>query len=321
MEDKRKAFTPLIEPDTPTPEPSPSPRGRSKGKAEASVSPPRKIIKDVKDISKKENKDSKIPANKRLPEKTSDDTVKSMKAAKKKDVKDADTNDTSTKKENVTNHEIIDTARLGLDDTNLQRSDSQTQMRAESSLSFQAPSIMSEYNYIPFNIEPAFGKIDPGKTQVFKIKFSPLNVNDYQARLTCMISNLEEAKIGPTIAIKGRGTLPYCHFDLQESDYLTSGKRDPERPGPGGAISGLGLDSMTKVVEFQSIGLFTNCDKKFDIINPTSIDYEFEWIREDQNMMQKMEMFSCMNKKGILKSGRRQEMFFTFFPTETGIHE
>jgi hydrocephalus-inducing protein len=327
MEDRRRPFTPLVQPDTPTPEPSPSPRGRKKKdkeSVETSVSPPRKPIKDTKD-SKDAKKDAKDPKgaaigkkpSEKVPEKVEklDDTIKSVKGGKKgkeKDGKDAD----EPRKETSTNLEMADTAR----DDNL-RADSQAQMRAESALSYQAPSIMSESGYVPFSVEPAFGKLEPGKTQLFKIKFAPLDCNDYQARLTCLIPNLEDGKQGPVVAVKGRGLLPYCHFDLEESDYITAGRRDPERPGPGGDISNVGLDSMTKVIEFKSVGLFTKCVKQFDIVNPTNIDYEYEWVREDPNNIQQAEMFSCINEKGILKSGRRQEIIFEFTPNDFGTHE
>jgi len=81
-----------------------------------------------------------------------------------------------------------------------------------------------------------------------QVKFSPLNLNDYQARLLCHIPNTEDGRVGPMVACKGRALLPYCHVELEESDYIAAGRRDPEMPGPGGAASGLGLEPMTKVL-------------------------------------------------------------------------
>jgi len=39
------------------------------------------------------------------------------------------------------------------------------------------------------------------------------------------IPNLETGKAGPVVAVRGRSILPFCHFELEESDYLTSGRR------------------------------------------------------------------------------------------------
>lgn len=38
---------------------------------------------------------------------------------------------------------------------------------------------------------------------------------------------------------------PWCHFELPDSDYITGGRRNPEQPGPSGAIEP--LDPGTKV--------------------------------------------------------------------------
>lgn len=38
---------------------------------------------------------------------------------------------------------------------------------------------------------------------------------------------------------------PWCHFELPESDYVSSGRRNPDMPGPSGAIEP--LDTATKV--------------------------------------------------------------------------
>ena len=39
--------------------------------------------------------------------------------------------------------------------------------------------------YYPFSIEPALGKILPGRKAEFTVKFSPLDVSEYEARLVC----------------------------------------------------------------------------------------------------------------------------------------
>ena len=156
------------------------------------------------------------------------------------------------------------------------------------------------------------------------MKFAPLNVNDYQARILCQIPNTEEDRLGHMIPIKGKGILPYCHFELEESSYLSGGRRNPELPGPNGAAAGLGLDPATKVVEFHSVGLSaTPLTRHFDLLNPTSVDYEFEWSREEQrDARHRLDQFACvLNARATLPSGKRCTVAFEFTPSESGVQE
>ena len=350
MEDSRRPFTPFIQSDSPTPETSRSPRERGRkssktgnagaaaaGNASDPTSPSRKNLNAAKESTAKDSRKEPVkgvstPAKKPLPP-----------AAQIKDsVEDPSPTKLNTKGlkpskpgKSATNNEFLESSiklspnefsDLGtnrtVDNDNAARPDSQSQMRAESSLSHHAPSIITESGYIPFSVEPAFGKLEPGKSQSFKVKFAPLNLNDYQARLLCQIPNTEDGKVGPMIAVKGRGLLPYCHVELEESDYITAGRRDPDLPGPGGAASGLGLDPMIKVIEFNCIGLESNVKKSFDIINPTSVDYGFEWLKDDdQNDCQKHNQFICHQSHGILHGGKKFTITFEFEPSKIGIVE
>ena len=49
--------------------------------------------------------------------------------------------------------------------------------------------------------------------------------------------------------------MPYCHFELEASDYISSSRRNPDLPGPGGAPPGATLDPNTRVIEFKSTGV------------------------------------------------------------------
>lgn len=337
MEDKRKPFTPMIEPDTPTPEPSPSPRGRgSKTKGDTSISPPRKntVGKDtqISNTSKKDSKEKEKPTTikksntvngSNLTEKNKENTEENNKSSKTgkvkpkdRELKENEDSSSSYKKDAFSNIENYDSSKV-----NEESSESQLQMRAESSLSYHAPSVMTESGYVPFSVEPFFGKVDTGKTQIFKIKFSPLNVNDYQARLICQIPNLEDNKQRPTIAVKGRSLLPYCHFELEESDYITAGRRNQELSGSQLNLTALSFDNVVKVIEFKVVGLSARVMKSFNIINPTNSDYDFLWIQDDQTDSQKQLQFQCLKHKGVVKSGKRHEIAFEFNPKEIGISE
>jgi hydrocephalus-inducing protein len=331
MEDSRRPFTPMIQPTSPTPENSASPRGR-KGKGGFDSSPSRKANggKDAsKDKKDKDGKTSQAAAKKGPPAKETPTEIEQSKSrggpsrkGKAQDKSDLDESISYNKKSSdlmeasfkMNPNDLSDMATSRtIDEGQTGRPESQM-MRAESSLSHHAPSSISETGYIPFNVEPNFGKLEPGKSQSFKVKFAPLNVNDYQARISCHIPNSEDGKIGHMIAVKGRGLLPYCHMELEESDYITAGRRDPDLPGPAGAASGLGLDPNTKVIEFNCIGLETKANKIFEIINPTNTDYDFEWIKEDQNDAKKHDQFTCLVQNGTLHSGKKFDIEFEFEP-------
>lgn len=42
-----------------------------------------------------------------------------------------------------------------------------------------------EASYVSFSVEPQFGSIQPGKRTTCVVKFSPLDINDYEGRLIC----------------------------------------------------------------------------------------------------------------------------------------
>ncbi len=71
------------------------------------------------------------------------------------------------------------------------------------------------------------------------------------------IPNLETGKPGPVIAVRGRSILPFCHFELEESDYLTSGRRRIDLLINNGSLQAptTSIDRQTRVIEFKAIGI------------------------------------------------------------------
>lgn len=47
--------------------------------------------------------------------------------------------------------------------------------------------LISGTPFIPFNIEPENGTVAPGRAVSLSVKFSPLDVSDYEARLICRL--------------------------------------------------------------------------------------------------------------------------------------
>ena len=72
--------------------------------------------------------------------------------------------------------------------------------------------------------------------------------------------------------------MPYCHFELEDSDYITSARRNPEMKGPGGAPAGTTLDPNTRVIEFETTGVSIKATKwVLDQFLPNNI-----WTLRDQ---------------------------------------
>ena len=95
------------------------------------------------------------------------------------------------------------------------------------------------------------------------------------------IANLAEGRLQPLVRVKGRGLMPYCHFELPVSDYITGNRRNPELKGPRGSPPGVSLDPATRVIEFLSCGINVNNTMDFNILNPTNHSWKFAMISED----------------------------------------
>lgn len=151
--------------------------------------------------------------------------------------------------------------------------------------------------------------------------FSPIDVSEYDGRLVCTIPNLEQGKQGPTVSLRGRSQLPYCHFELPDSDYLSNARRNPEMRGPRGAPPGTTLDPNTRVIEFKSTGVGVRNVKTFSLINPTADNYSFHWLNDDDPDPKIEPSFVCITPKGSINTGKKQEVQFEFIPRDLGIAE
>ncbi|KAG8562376.1 hypothetical protein GDO81_015657 [Engystomops pustulosus] len=173
----------------------------------------------------------------------------------------------------------------------------------------------------PFSVQPKSGVIPAGEKLEFLIKFSPAHVGEFTGRLMCSVPNTPPSIQEPVLAVTGRSLLPYCHFQLEDSDYISSGRRNPELCGPGGAPSGTTLDPMTRVVEFTSVGVKTKNSRTFSIMNPTNSLYSFLWTCEDPPSLQHSPAFRCMNEQGVIQAGKKTEITFEFIPQLLDISE
>ncbi|KAJ3416712.1 hypothetical protein HDV05_000542 [Chytridiales sp. JEL 0842] len=166
-----------------------------------------------------------------------------------------------------------------------------------------------EQDECPFSVVPAQGSIDPGENLIVTMRFSPQEDGAYSHTLVCHMQNL--AKDCKPLAIKVLGTSlrPFCHFELEESDYITSERRNPDLGNFNGVPTV--LPPNTKVIEFGSCGVRVRNTKRFYIVNPTDIAYEFEWTSEsflDQRV------FRCLTPKGMVLPNKKFEVIFEFTP-------
>ncbi|XP_011690791.1 PREDICTED: hydrocephalus-inducing protein homolog [Wasmannia auropunctata] len=119
-----------------------------------------------------------------------------------------------------------------------------------------------ESDDLSFGIYPEKGILSPDESVECVLRFSPMDVFDYKAYLTCkydydsQMENLDPELPELVIPIVGRSLLPYCHFDVPESDYLSGDRRDAKLPGPiGYQPDDNSLPVGTRVIELDVIGI------------------------------------------------------------------
>ncbi|KAK7891948.1 hypothetical protein WMY93_023911 [Mugilogobius chulae] len=161
----------------------------------------------------------------------------------------------------------------------------------------------------PFTVDPCIGIIKPHATQEFNICFSPLEVSQFDGILLCSIPNLQKKDQSPTISVRGHSIMPDCHFDVEESDYISGRRRNPEFRRP--------LDPNTRVVEFIAVGLSAKSTKRFFVLNPTNKPYSFKWRCEDSNGSP----FLCLTPSGILQPKEKAEVHLEYASDQMDVVE
>ena len=170
----------------------------------------------------------------------------------------------------------------------------------------------------PYVISPAAGVVSPEQTQIISVKFSPAEVEACKRQLKCLIPNLEPGYEPIVRELDGKVTRPWCHFHLPESDYISSGRRNPEMRGPLGSLGS--LDPSTRVIEFESLGTKVRNVKRFFVLNPTNTTYEFTWEPVDASK-EISGPFKCVNRGGVIAGGKKIEMIFEYTPDQNGLED
>ena len=115
------------------------------------------------------------------------------------------------------------------------------------------------------------------------------------------------------VAVRGRSILPFCHFELEESDYLISGRRRMDLLINNNSTQAPAtfVDRQTRVIEFQAIGIGSPINRSFSVLNPTATDYTYRWICEDNLDLTKQPSFVCRTVQGKIASGKGVQVLRT----------
>ncbi|KAI9356512.1 hypothetical protein DFJ73DRAFT_958267 [Zopfochytrium polystomum] len=165
----------------------------------------------------------------------------------------------------------------------------------------------------PFGVSPFTGHIEAGGNAVITARFAPLDDGVYNFFAYCAMKNLPKDAKPLAIKMSGASMRPFCHFELEESDYITSERRNPEN-GNNGVPSV--LPPNTRAIEFGSCGVKVRNTKRFYIVNPTSISYDFEWSTDSDQ-----KVFRCMTPRGTVASNKKFEIIFEFIPETVDLKE
>ncbi|NXL46323.1 HYDIN protein, partial [Podilymbus podiceps] len=189
------------------------------------------------------------------------------------------------------------------------------------SLDHLSSSVSSSLNMVGaaplFSVEPRSGTIPASQEQLFQMKFSPVYVGDFESCMLCSIPNLKPNQKGPKVVVKGRSLMPDCHFELEDPDYITAKRGNPQLQGPKGAT----FDFNTRVVEFAAIGVGSRNSRTFMVMNPTSSAYSFQWTCQDPGGPPEQVAFFCLTKRGQIQPGKKAEIKFEFIPQRLDITE
>ena len=154
----------------------------------------------------------------------------------------------------------------------------------------------------PFSVLPKTGVIESGKSTVFKVCFTPEEVDDFSAILQCEIPFLSQME-PPRIDVSGFSRRPLCHFNVNLSDYISAGRRHSDYNYP--------LPDDVRVLELFSSGIGKKTFKKFEIVNTTSHPYEIVWTKNQEHSN---DSIVCETTRSFISSGTGFSVSFSFLP-------
>ncbi|XP_014206280.1 hydrocephalus-inducing protein-like [Copidosoma floridanum] len=174
----------------------------------------------------------------------------------------------------------------------------------------------------PFKIEPESGCIAPGNSIKCFLKFLPVDVFEYKACLQCKIENLHPSATPLVIAVAAKSLLPYCHFEIEESDYLTSSRRDMKLPIPSEySLADPDVAKHIRIAEFNVLGIKECHILQICFVNPTTEDYSYRWLNVPHVLSKKLPEFRCLSETGTVEKGKRIRTEFSMVSENVGLFE
>ncbi|MCQ2818255.1 MAG: hypothetical protein MJ252_13390, partial [archaeon] len=155
----------------------------------------------------------------------------------------------------------------------------------------------------PFLISPSSGTIPASSDELITLRFSPLEVDEYNFKRTliCNIKDLDKNQQPLKIEISGEAERPLCHFEME---------------------GGIKREGGCTIIQFESIGMMIKNTVRFFALNPTNQGYEFQWEQQDEDLIPAVnKVFRCLTPKGVIYSGKKFEMIFEYLPNNLGKHQ
>lgn len=168
----------------------------------------------------------------------------------------------------------------------------------------------------PFSASPDSGTLSVGAEEQLTIRFCPMDAFCGQHTLCLDFPHLAQNLDPLAITLDGSVVRPWCHLEVPSSDYLQGGNR---KQSPGCIKDPPILDPDTTVIEINSLGQGIANHKRFHVLNPTNVPYEFQWEMSSSGVGKSP--FTCYTSKGVISAGRRYEMAFEFLPQCTADQE
>ncbi len=119
------------------------------------------------------------------------------------------------------------------------------------------------------------------------------------------MKNLDPSQEKLILELDGEVERPICHFELAPTKYR---EKNPD------------VEAKYNIIEYQSLGTKVKNTKRFYVINPTSLAYDFEWKKIESEKDSNSGFFRCSTAKGTILSGKKTEMIFEYTPDLVGSH-